>query len=213
MRGWHFCRESRRLGYGDGREIRVGETLAVYGEPKLCDWGLHASVHVSDALIYAFGPILCRVELGGTVVRGGGKAVATERTTLAMVDATTMLHDYAIWCAERALALILAPDPRSINALAVKRRWLVGEADDDDLLAARAAAEEAVWAAEAEAAAEQAARAVARAAAGKFAWTTAWTAARAAAEASAREAAWEAETKVQRAELTQRANLLMEEAA
>ncbi len=72
------------------------------------------------------------------------------------------------------------PDPRSINAIAVKRRWIAGEATDEELAAAEADA----WAA-AEAAARVAAWAAARAAA-----ETAWAAARA--EETAAWAAWDA---------------------
>lgn len=53
---WHFCSEDRRLGYGDGREIKEGESLRVEGTPVLCKFGLHASVRILDALKYASGP-------------------------------------------------------------------------------------------------------------------------------------------------------------
>ena len=39
------------------------------------------------------------------------------------------------------------PDPRSINAIAVKRRWIAGEATDEELAAAEADAWVAAWAA------------------------------------------------------------------
>lgn len=52
-----------------------------------------------------------------------------------------ILHEFACRCAEDALSRIDNPDPRSINAIAVKRRWIAGEATDEELAAARAAAE------------------------------------------------------------------------
>ena len=52
-----------------------------------------------------------------------------------------MLHACACRCAEDALSRIDNPDPRSINALVVKRRWIAGEATDEEL----AAAEDAAW--------------------------------------------------------------------
>ena len=76
-----------------------------------------------------------------------------------------ILHEFACRCAEDALSRIDNPDPRSINAIAIKRRWIAGEATDEELAAARTAA----WAAQA--AAQDAARTAA--------WAT-WTAARAA---------------------------------
>ena len=93
-----------------------------------------------------------------------------------------ILHEFVCRCAEDALSRIDNPDPRSIHAIAVKRRWIAGEATDAELAAADAAAWAAARAA-AEAAAETA-RAAARAAA-EAAAETARAAARAAAEAAA----------------------------
>jgi hypothetical protein len=50
------------------------------------------------------------------------------------------LYEFAIWCAEQALMLVPSPDPRSVAALQVKRRWLDGAATDADLAAALDAA-------------------------------------------------------------------------
>ena len=68
-----------------------------------------------------------------------------------------ILHEFACRCAENALKLVDNPDTRSVDAIAVKRRWMRGEATDEDLDAARAAARDA-----AEAAARDAAEAAAR---------------------------------------------------
>ena len=71
-----------------------------------------------------------------------------------------MLHACACRCAEDALSRIDNPDPRSINAIVVKRRWIAGEATDEELAAAEAdawtAAQDASW--DAQDAAEAAAR-------------------------------------------------------
>jgi hypothetical protein len=116
------------------------------------------------------------------------------------------LHEFSCVVAERALALVKNPDPRSAGAICVKRKWLRGEATDEELAAARYAAEAAArfaagyaaeaakgatWAAEAaaDAAAADAARAAAR--------SIAWSAARAAADAAAWYAAWAAEREEQ----------------
>jgi hypothetical protein len=85
------------------------------------------------------------------------------------------LHEFAIWCAEDALKRVGNPDPRSLNALEVKRRWLDGKATDEEL----AAAWDAAW---------DAAGDAARAAARDAAMDAAWDAARAAALAAARAA-------------------------
>ena len=105
---------------------------------------------------------------------------------------TPILHEFACRCAEDALSRIDNPDPRSINAIVVKRRWIAGEATDAELAAAEAdawaaartarTAEAAAWAAWAAWAAARTAR-TAWAAAEAAAWA-AW----AAAEADARAA-------------------------
>jgi len=148
---WHWLREDRKLGYDDGREVKVGETLTVDVTPVLCEAGLHASERAIDSLGYAPGPIVCRVVLSGTVVRGTDKATATERTVLAMANATRTLGEWSCDCAERALLREREkgrePDARSWAALEVKRMWLRGEATDEELDAARDAARDAAWAA------------------------------------------------------------------
>jgi hypothetical protein len=106
-----------------------------------------------------------------------------------MADATRVLHEWAIWCAEQVLHLFEKERPndqRPRLALEAKRRWLDGDISDDELDAARAAA----WAA---------ARDVARDAARDAAWAAAWAAARAAARDAARAAAWAAAGDVARA--------------
>lgn len=109
-----------------------------------------------------------------------------------------VLHEFACWCAEQALALVEAPDPHSVEAIATKRAWLRGEATDDELAAAQDAARAATWgaartiawgtASAAQDAAREAALATALAAtqdaARSAAWEAAWEAALAAAWAA-----------------------------
>ena len=187
-----------RLPHGDGREVRVGETLTVDGPIILCEQGLHASRRVLDALGFAPGPILCRVELSGTVVEGADKLAASARTVVAMGDVSHALHEFACRCAERALEQERAagrePDPRSWAVVAAKRAWLRGELDDAGLHAAWAAA----YAAR-ETAAQDAARAAAWDAARDAAARAAWDAARDAAARDAARAAWAATSQAARA--------------
>ena len=174
---WHFLPSDRRLRYGTREEVEVGKTIHVECEPVLCKRGLHASVRAIDALEYAPGPIICRVTLGGKTVEGHDKVVAQERTVVWMADATNTLHEFACRCAEQALKTAKVDDQRCWNAIEVKRRWMKGEATDEELAAARAAARDAeldaawaaAWAA-ASAAASAAAMAAARAAARAAAW-------------------------------------------
>ncbi len=193
---WHFVQVDEhgtpRLGYGDNREVKVGETLAVHAKPVLCKQGLHASAKLWDALDYASGDklILCRVTLGGTVLHDDTKSVANERTVVAMLDSDAtekLLRDWGRWCALQVIHLWDAPD--------VVRQYL--ETGDESLRdAAWAAAWDAAWAA-ARDAAWAAARAAAWAAARDAAWDAAWAAARA--------AAWDAKIEEYAAEFERRA--------
>ena len=142
---WHFLPEDRCLLYGDNRLIIPGKRLSVRGEIVLCSHGLHASICPLDALRYAPSAMVQRVKMHGTIIHGDDKLVASSRTCMWIADATMILHEFACRCAEDALALSPNPDPRSVNAIAVKRAWMRGEATDNELAAARAAAWDAAW--------------------------------------------------------------------
>jgi hypothetical protein len=195
---WHFCPVDAdgvpRLGHGDGREVRVGETLTVDGVIELCEHGLHACERVMDALKYASSrSALCRVTLGGTIMHDADKYVASERTVIAMLSAAetnALLRECARWCALQVIDLWDAPP--------VVRDYL---ATGDESLrdAAWAAASAAAWAA-ASAAASAAAWAAARGAAS----AAARGAARGAASAAARNAQdeWLTAEALRRVEVT-----------
>ena len=167
---WHFCTADRRLGYDDGREIVVGQTLSVKGHLELCKCGLHGSIRARDALRYAPGPIICRTRHGGDILRGDNKLCSSERTVIAMADATDELCAFARWCALSVLHLWDAPD--------IVRRYL--ETGDESI---RAAAEAAAW---------DATGVAARVATWDAIWAVAGGAARAAARVATRVAAWDA---------------------
>jgi hypothetical protein len=99
---------------------------------------------------------------------------------------------YAVWCARQVQHLMT--DPRSITALDVAERHAHGQATDDELdaawAAARDAARDAAW---------DAARGAARDAARGAAWGAAWGAAEAAAETAAWGAARDAARDAARA--------------
>lgn len=179
---WHFCPVDAdgvpRLGNGDGREVRVGETLTVDGVIAPCAHGLHASEHVIDALKYASSrSALCRVTLGGTIMHDADKYVASERTVIAMLSAAetnALLREFARWCALQVIDLWDAPP--------VVRDYL--ETGDESL---RAAASDAAWDA-----------------ASAAAWDAAWDAAWNAAWAAAWDAAWDAQDEWLTAEALRR---------
>ena len=190
---WHFIANNKLR---DGSEpAPVGGMERWDGPVVLCRSGLHACPRALDALKYApsgapSGTIQVRlVLLSGIVLADDDKAAASERHILASADCTRELHEFALWCAESVRYLMV--DSRSTTALTVKRSWLDGQATDDELAAARAAA----WAA---------ARAAAEAAAWAAARDAGWAAAGATAEAAAWAAAWDAAWAAQNAELERR---------
>ena len=184
---WHFLPDNRKLQYAPYTPVEPGQVLRVEGPLELCRRGLHASIRPLDALRYAPGSIVCRVEMGGGILHGDDKLCASERKTLWVADATNALHKFACLCAERELLRQRRagrePDKRCWAAIEAKRAWLRGEIDDKALAAAWAAARAAAWAA------VNAADAAARDAADAAAW------------AAARDAAWAAARAEQNAEL------------
>lgn len=176
---WHFIRDDGRTAHGDIL-VEAGQTYSTDSKTILCEQGFHASERLLDALGYAPGAMLCRVELWGDLKRGRDKIVAQNRHVQWMLDITRLLHEFACEVAEETLRTHNIPDERSWNAIRVKREWVDGKATDEELDAAWAGA----WAA-----ARDAARDVARAAAiateSAVAWAVAWATERAAARAAA----------------------------
>ena len=140
--GWHWVRAERRL--LDGQPVEQGRTYRMDGKPVLCERGFHASERIIDALGYAPGNVLCRVQLGGVIVRDTDKLVATERTVLWMADVAPTLHEFACMVATDALDLLQSRGwpvaEASRAAIVAKRQWLRGELDIESLAAAAAAA-------------------------------------------------------------------------
>ena len=174
MKAWHFVGNTLR----DGSPVPAdGETVTYEGDIVLCESGLHASKRIVDALQYAPGSTICRVEVTGAQSQGHTDKIAgAARTILWRVDGERVLRRFARLCALDVFHLWSAP-PIVVEYLKT------GNADIR--AAARAAAEAA-----ARAAAWDAAGAAAGDAAEAAAWDAAEAAAGAAAWAAARAAAW-----------------------
>jgi hypothetical protein len=100
MRAYHFVGATLR----DGRPVPPdGEWLVHDGPLKMCESGLHASIHPFDALNYAPGETLCLVDLDGEIVTEGDKSVATKRRIVARINAAEMLWTFARLCASGVL--------------------------------------------------------------------------------------------------------------
>jgi hypothetical protein len=204
MRAYYFATKDRKLSYGDGRKIVVGETHSVDIREKLlrlCIWGLHASVKPLDALKYAPGSILYIVELSGQIVEGDDKVCAQRRTYLAELDAEELLREFA---KRQALINIEKIKPycskSDYNTIITYLQTGKGRsAAEAAARSAEAAAEAAAWSV-----ARSAARSAAWSAARSAAWSAARSAAEAAARSAARSAAWSAAAANERALLVAR---------
>ena len=123
MKAWHFVGEKLR----DGRPVPPdGEKLTYDGPLVMCESGLHASIKIIDALGFAPGEVICRVECGGEIVTSDDKLICSERTILWRVDGGSLLREFARWCASQVIHLWDAPD--------VVKRYL--ETGDESLRAA-----------------------------------------------------------------------------
>lgn len=162
--GWHFVDNNALR---DGSLIPAdGEWLEYGGRIRMCQSGLHYSRRLIDALTYAPGHTVCRVEIDALHEYVDDKGVARRRKILWRVDGKSLLRDFARRCALDVVRLWDAPD--------VVIRFL--KTGDKSL---RDAAWAAAWAA---------ARAAARNTARNAAWAAAW----AATSHAARDVAWDA---------------------
>ena len=133
----------------DGQPLVVGSEYVFDGDPVMCESGYHASRHVFDALKYAPGSILSRVECREITDEWGDKIVCRRRRVIATIDATKILQKFARMCALDVIHLWDAPDvvvrylktgDESIRGAAWSAAWAARDAAWD---AARIAA----WAA------------------------------------------------------------------
>jgi len=133
VHAWHFLPDDGKLRYPPHTKVEVGQTLTCDGPPSLCKHGFHACRRAIDALYYAPDALACRVIVGGEIREGTDKIVGTQRTVVAMADATMLLHAFACDVAEKALDECGDDDPRSRRAIEVKRLWIAGKATDSEL--------------------------------------------------------------------------------
>lgn len=111
MRAWYFSNLDRKLRYEDGRSIKIGATHKHSGKVVLCQSGLHASMRAFDALKWAPGPVLWRVECAGDMVYDFDKLACSERKYIDCgMDISEMLNAYARWCAASVMHLWDCPD-------------------------------------------------------------------------------------------------------
>lgn len=127
-------------------ELSPGVTLEYDGDlgfadqPAHPDRGLVGHVDPLDALLHGSGHYVQRVVLHGRLMLASHKALASKRTTLWISDASHVLHEFALWCAERAFEAmrthLAGPNIVAMQIFELKRAWLDGRATADDLRAA-----------------------------------------------------------------------------
>ena len=117
-----------------------GEWLVWDGPVEMCQSGLHASRHPYDALQYAPGPILCKVEVADICEEAeNDKLVCRRRRIIQRGDATEMLRSFARMQALSVVHLWEAPDV-VLDFLMTGDESLRDAARDAAWAAARAAA-------------------------------------------------------------------------
>ena len=94
MKAWHFVGDELRNGIPIPAD---GEWLVHEGELIMCESGLHASRKIIDALIYAPGSTICRVEVNGKIIEDHDKVVAEKRKILWRIDGNKVLPAFARW--------------------------------------------------------------------------------------------------------------------
>ena len=175
--GWHFVGKKLR----DGRSIpRDGVWLEHDGPIVICRSGLHGSRRPWNALHYAPGTVLCRVEFGEVVEEHSDKLVARKRRIICRTDITDTLHYFKRMRA-LSVAHLWTPDDVVLEYLITGDEHIKDSAWTSSLVAAKAAWD-AAWDSSQDASwdAAWAARAAARAASGDDALDAAMDAALAA---------------------------------
>lgn len=89
---WHFADDRLR----DGAPLPSdSEALNFSGNVAICRSGLHASRRLVDALKYAPGNTLCRVECDGVSAELDDKLVCSSRTIVWRLDAEEVFREFA----------------------------------------------------------------------------------------------------------------------
>lgn len=152
---WHFITEDWRSAEGKRKPWKDGAIERHRGELAPCRSGLHSSPTAWDALQYAPGPLLSLVEIpdvGNDCIPHGDpvdKHVSRWRRRVQTIDLSRELRQFACDVAEEALnreeQAGRTVDERSRAAIEVARRYANGQADREELAAARDAAWAAAW--------------------------------------------------------------------
>ena len=130
MRAYKFLMDNYKAMYGDF-QYEIGETYIHNGYIELCKAGFHASGEIKDAIRYCSGSHLVEVELGGKIIEGLDKVVASEITILKELDLVKELETLAsdeYWGVRCAVAYNPNTPVEILETLAGDRLWDVRRA-------------------------------------------------------------------------------------
>ena len=97
---WHF---TNGMKLRDGQPLKVGKTYKHTGPLIMCQTGYHASIDIRDALSYAPGFTVSRVECGGEIIQQSDKLVCRNRKVLWSLDAKAIILKWSIRVATDAV--------------------------------------------------------------------------------------------------------------
>jgi hypothetical protein len=87
----------------DGQQLKVGRLYKHIGELEMCVSGYHASIDILDALSYAPGFTVSRVECSGKIEQQNDKLVCSQRKALWTLDAKKIILKWSIRTATDAI--------------------------------------------------------------------------------------------------------------
>lgn len=99
---WHF---TAGMKLRDGQPLVVGKTYRHTGELEMCMRGYHASIDIRDALSYAPGFQVSRVECSGDMVKQSDKLVCRNRKVLWTLEAKAIILKWSMRVATDAVKI------------------------------------------------------------------------------------------------------------
>lgn len=115
MLAWHFLRNDGSTSVNVYYKPEPNSTEIFKGELIICNSGLHACKRAIDALYYAPGDLIRRVDLRGNIIHDKYKSCASERHEIWRNDASNVLKEFARWCAYSTVVSNWPDAPNSVN--------------------------------------------------------------------------------------------------
>ena len=138
---WHGTRADGTTKHLKVKEL-VGVKTLLAGDVELCKNALHGSLRAVDMLRQSEGLWIKRTLHEGTIIHDSDKFGSSERTVVAEADATQVVVDWALWCADRAVRIhaVAALRQAGMNMVAEKLASLEAITDRKSASAAGCAA-------------------------------------------------------------------------